>query len=309
MSIWVLLEQVLIIFLNIGVGYGAAKIKLIDQQGSGLLSNLVMTVTLPCTLLASANVDTQPGTVGRMLLGFALLLALYLVCSWICLALAKALHLTPGQKAVFVALAVLPNSAFIGIPLATAILGAGTGAIYSASGILAYNLFFFTYVVHLFDPDSRFSIRSLITPTNVTTVLMAIMLVTGLRLPGSLQSFCSAMGSCTTPLALMIVGVMLAGSDLKVLIRNRFLYGITLLRCVLFPLAFIGVLYLLPVDRTMAMGISILAACPAGSLGAVLARQRNVEPELASQAVAHSTFFILITIPILLSLAGALFLE
>lgn len=309
MSIWVLLEQVLIIFLNIGVGYGAAKIKLIDQQGSGLLSNLVMTVTLPCTLLASANVDTQPGTVGRMLLGFALLLALYLVCSWICLALAKALHLTPGQKAVFVALAVLPNSAFIGIPLATAILGAGTGAIYSASRILAYNLFFFTYVVHLFDPDSRFSIRSLITPTNVTTVLMAIMLVTGLRLPGSLQSFCSAMGSCTTPLALMIVGVMLAGSDLKVLIRNRFLYGITLLRCVLFPLAFIGVLYLLPVDRTMAMGISILAACPAGSLGAVLARQRNVEPELASQAVAHSTFFILITIPILLSLAGALFLE
>lgn len=309
MSIWVLLEQVLIIFLDIAVGFGAAKIGIIDSRGSGMLSNLVMMVTLPCTLLASANIDAAPGTVGHMLLGFALLLILYIVCTVLCLLVARGLHLTAGQRAVFVAVAVLPNSAFIGIPLATAILGAGTGAVYAASGILAYNLFFFTYVTHLFDPDSRFSIRSLITPTNVTTVIMALMLLTGLRLPASLNSFVTAMGNCTTPLALMIVGVMLAGSDLRALVRNRFLYLVTLLRCVLFPLAFIGALYLLPVDRTMAMGIAILAACPAGSLGAVLARQRNVEPELASQAVAHSTLFILITIPVLLSLAGGLFLE
>lgn len=55
------------------------------------------------------------------------------------------------------------------------------------------------------------------------------------------------------------------------------------------------------------MGVSILAACPAGSLTAVLAQQYDLEGELASQAVAQSTLFILISIPLLLSLASKLF--
>ncbi len=66
-------------------------------------------------------------------------------------------------------------------------------------------------------------------------------------------------------------------------------------------------LWLLPLDWTLCMGISILAACPSGSLAAVLARQRDMEGELASQAVAQSTLFILVSVPLLLSLAGMLF--
>lgn len=58
---------------------------------------------------------------------------------------------------------------------------------------------------------------------------------------------------------------------------------------------------------TMCMGIFILASCPAGSLAAVLARQYDLEGELASQAVAQSTLFIVISIPALLTLAGTLF--
>ena len=68
-----------------------------------------------------------------------------------------------------------------------------------------------------------------------------------------------------------------------------------------------GVLWLLPLDRTLCMGITILASCPAGSMAAVAARQNDVESELASQAVAQSTLFIIVSIPVLLTLAGALF--
>ena len=42
-------------------------------------------------------------------------------------------------------------------------------------------------------------------------------------------------------------------------------------------------------------------------LAAVLARQYDLEGELASQAVAQSTLFIVISIPALLTLAGMLF--
>ena len=136
---------------------------------------------------------------------------------------------------------------------------------------------------------------------------MVVMLLAGLKLPAPVQSFCSAVGNCTTPLALMIAGVMLAGSKAGDLVQRPFLYLITILCCVAFPLAFILILWLLPLDRTLCMGISILAACPASSLTAVLARQHDLEGKLASQAVAQSTLFIVISIPLLLSLAGVLF--
>jgi predicted permease len=100
---------------------------------------------------------------------------------------------------------------------------------------------------------------------------------------------------------------MLAGSSLKELAVKPFLYLVTALRCFIFPLIFMLVLWLLPLDRTMCMGVTILAACPSGSLAAVLAKQCNMEEKLASQAVAHSTLFIVISIPLMLGLAQKLY--
>lgn len=307
MPISVLLQQIVIIFLEIGTGVVAAKCKVLSSESSKVLSNLVMSVTLPCTLLASTNISGGGEMVRLMLMGFALLFTFYLVCTGLCLSLSRGLHLSKGKKAVLIGTGVLPNSAFIGIPLCTALLGDAWGTVYGAAGIMAYNILFFTYVTRLFQPEQKLNLRSFITPTNVTTLLMVVMLLLGIRFPAPVQSFVSAVGSCTTPLALMIVGVMLAGSQLGELAKKPFLFLITGLRCILFPLLLLLVLWLLPLDRTMCMGIIILASCPAGSLAAVLARQYDLEGELASQAVAQSTLFIVISIPALLTLAGTLF--
>ena len=192
------------------------------------------------------------------------------------------------------------------VMMLSALLGSEAGALYGAAGIMAYNILFFTYVQHLFDPEAKVSIKAFLTPTNITTAIMVVMLVTGLRLPAILDSFCKAVGNTTTPLALMIAGGMLARSDLKKLVTNPMVWLITALRCVVFPLGFLAALYFLPLDRTLCMAILILASCPAGSLTAVLAKQYDTEGELASQAVAHSTLSILISVPLVLSLGSTL---
>ena len=296
MSIAILLQQILIIFLEIGTGAAVTKLGIMDDRNSKFLSNLVMSVTLPCTLLASASIDGGREAVAGMLKGYVVLEIFYILT----------MHLTRGQKAVLVGAAVMPNSAFIGIPLISALLGSEAGALYGAAGIMAYNILFFTYVQHLFDPEAKVSIKAFLTPTNITTAIMVVMLVTGLRLPAILESFCKAVGNTTTPLALMIAGGMLARSDLKKLVTNPMVWLITALRCVVFPLGFLAALYFLPLDRTLCMAILILASCPAGSLTAVLAKQYDTEGELASQAVAHPTLSILISVPLVLSLGSTL---
>lgn len=306
MSVAILLQQILIIFLEIGTGIVITKIGIMDDKNSKFLSNLVMTVTLPCTLLASAGIDGGREAVAGMLKGYVVLEIFYIVCICLCLLLSRAMHLTRGQKAVLVGAAVMPNSAFIGIPLITALLGSEAGALYGAAGIMAYNILFFTYVQHLFDPEAKVSLKAFLTPTNITTAIMVVMLVSDLRLPGILESFCKAMGNTTTPLALIIAGGMLARSDLKKLVANPLVWLITGLRCLVFPLGFLAVLCLLPLDPTLRMAVLILASCPAGSLTAVLAKQYDTEGELASQAVAHSTLCILISVPLMLSLGSTL---
>lgn len=306
MSVAILLQQILIIFLEIGTGIVITKIGIMDDKNSKFLSNLVMAVTLPCTLLASAGIDGGREAVAGMLKGYVVLEIFYIVCICLCLLLSRAMHLTRGQKAVLVGAAVMPNSAFIGIPLITALLGSEAGALYGAAGIMAYNILFFTYVQHLFDPEAKVSLKAFLTPTNITTAIMVVMLVSGLRLPGILESFCKAMGNTTTPLALIIAGGMLARSDLKKLVANPLVWLITGLRCLVFPLGFLAVLCLLPLDPTLRMAVLILASCPAGSLTAVLAKQYDTEGELASQAVVHSTLCILISVPLVLSLGSTL---
>lgn len=120
----------------------------------------------------------------------------------------------------------------------------------------SYNVWFFTYVVCLFRPGEKIRLKTFITPTNIATVAMLVLLATGWRLPAPVQQFCSAVGGCTTPLALMIVGVLLADSDIRALLHTGFLYRVTLLRGILFPLLFMLLLWLLPLDNVLR------TACP-----------------------------------------------
>ena len=143
MSIAILLQQILIIFLEIGTGAAVTKLGIMDDRNSKFLSNLVMSVTLPCTLLASASIDGGREAVAGMLKGYVVLEIFYILTIGICLVLSRAMHLTRGQKAVLVGAAVMPNSAFIGIPLISALLGSEAGALYGAAGIMAYNILFF----------------------------------------------------------------------------------------------------------------------------------------------------------------------
>ena len=53
-----------------------------------------------------------------------------------------------------------------------------------------------------------------------------------------------------------------------------------------------------PTDMRMALIIGL--GCPGSALAAVIANQNDMEPELASQSVAHSTAFCIITLPVLI---------
>ena len=108
-------------------------------------------------------------------------------------------------------------------------------------------------------------------------------------------------------ITLTLNGVKVTEDVAADMLHTGFLYRVTLLRGILFPLLFMLLLWLLPLDNVLRTGLSIIACCPAGSLAAVLAKQTGTEATLASQAVAHSTVCMLVTVPAILLLTGAMF--
>ncbi len=307
MAFGVLMGQIAVIFLEVMLGYAGVRCGVITDRDSRFLSDFIMKLLLPCTMLAGAAIDDEPEIVLQAGVLFVLLLALFIATTGICRLVSRVRRDTPGEAAVLVGTAAMPNCGFIGLPLCAALLGSARGTVFATVAMAAYNVWFFTYVVTLFRPGEKLHWKTFVTPANIATVAMLVLLATGWRLPGPVQTFCSTVGGCTTPMALMIVGVMLAGSDLRALLRKGFLYRVTVLRGVVFPLLFLLVLRLLPLDNVLRTGLMVIASCPAGSLAAVVAKQSGTEPALASQAVAHSTICMLVTVPVMLLLTGQLF--
>lgn len=215
MAFGVLMGQIAVIFLEVMLGYAGARCGVITDRDSRFLSDFIMKLLLPCTMLAGAAIDDEPEIVLQAGVLFVLLLALFIATTGICRLVSRVRRDTPGEAAILVGTAAMPNCGFIGLPLCAALLGSARGTVFATVAMAAYNVWFFTYVVTLFRPGEKLHWKTFVTPANIATVAMLVLLATGWRLPGPVQTFCSTVGGCTTPMALMIVGVMLAGSDLR----------------------------------------------------------------------------------------------
>ena len=80
----------------------------------------------------------------------------------------------------------------------------------------------------------------------------------------------------------------------------------SVIKLLIFPVAVQLVLHFtgidFPLDMRMALLIGI--ACPGSTMACVIANQNDMEPELASQSVAHSTLFSIVTMPLLIVAIG-----
>lgn len=302
MSISVALIQILIIFGYMLVGFSAGKLNIINPEQRKFLSSLITSVTLPFTIIAATNVETRKEDLASLFLATLIMLVTYLIVSVASILIANARRLPQDEKAAITGLITYPNSAFIGLPLCTALMGSW-GTLYGAGAIAAYNIVFFTIQTSLFT-NEKFRFRSLITPVNLSTVAMVAMLALRLHLPGPVQTVSSNVGGMTTPLALIIVGVMLAESDLMAVIREKRAYVISAIRNLIIPAIVVLVLSVLPFDQNMELAVIIFIACPVANLVTVYAIKTDMEPELCARTTLLSTLLFAVTLPVIMALSN-----
>ena len=109
-----------------------------------------------------------------------------------------------------------------------------------------------------------------------------------------------------TPLAMMVAGFAVAGSNLREICTNLSIYRVAALKLLVIPLAVLLVLSFLPLDPTVAYTTLIATACPTATTITMMSILFNKNSAYASEIFSFTTVLSILTIPVVISAAELL---
>ncbi len=305
------LNQILILFLLILVGYASKKLRVISNDMNQDVSKLVTSVALPALIISSLSSYsfTQEAL---MKSGILVMISCAVYALSICTATVapRWLKIEGTTRDLFQFITVFSNVGFMGYPVVNAIYGE-QGVFYAAIYNLPFNAVLWTYgVMVLSRPlmknkvavlDNRGSIdlKLLMNPGLISVFIGFGLFVTSTRLPGPIFSAFQLVGNTSTPLSMIFIGSILADTRIRETFSNGKLLIASSLRLLVIPLLVAGSLKLLGFQGMM-VGIPVLiTAMPAAANCAIMSTRYGNDYHLASQAVFVSTVLSMITIPVI----------
>lgn len=291
-----LVNQLIVIFLYVLIGFVANKTKVIDERLQNGLSSVVMTIVIPCSIIASANKPMEPSNLSAIVIIF-LGGALYHIFAMISLeGITKFLPISKKQKAVFSCLSIFPNVGFIGYPIMSVFLPEN-GIFFASFYLVTFYLGFFTYGVFKLSDIKKFSLKTVFTNINILAcILMVVLYVLQIKFPTPVQSAIQNIGSMSSSLSMIVVGSMLANNRIRGLFSNLLLYLSSLLRLIIFPTIMFVILLFLPFPHEVEIVLLVMTGLPTATLTALAAETYNCEPEFASNGAIQSVLLFAITV-------------
>jgi hypothetical protein len=295
-----LLIAIISLFALIGLGFAARRYGILNGDRVYLISHILVNIALPALTISSMQVPDTAKTMGifdsMLLVAGGYYIAALLVGVLIC----RFIRSTSTEKGVFQFMLVFPNTMFMGIPVAEAVLGPG-----SLFYVILFNLPFyflvFTLGVWLLarGRPGKLNPQVLISPGLVASFVGIFFFLSGFTLPVPIDAGLELVGSATTPLAMLVVGALLATLPAAQLAGDWRVYLIAGFRLVIFPVTAFLVLSPFIADKLLLGTAVLLIAMPVAANSVLLSEEYKVDSTLASQGVFISTVLCLLTIPIL----------
>jgi len=197
------------------------------------------------------------------------------------------------------------NIGFLGVPLLRALMPLAPEAItYSAVYIVTMNLLSWTVGVAALTGDRRYiSVKkAVLNPPTVTLFVALPLFFSGVHLPEAAMRGIAFLGDMTTPMCMLILGMRFATAPFVQIFKDWRVWLASLVKLAIVPLAVLGVLHLLPLDRTLKLTIYILSAMPTAASTLNLSEVFRADANTAANAVLLSTLLCVLTVPALLLL-------
>ena len=300
-TMWILIRQILQMFLLGLLGFLLFRGKKITREGSQALGNILIYLALPSVIINGFLVERTPEHLMGILYSAISAAVLLLVSILVSRAFFR-------KDAIAAFAGAFSNPGFFGIPLILA--SAGQGAVFYVACFVAFlNIGQWTYGVSILTGQpirQGLQWKKLIRAPFIIAIMIGLVLfLAGIQPPAIISGCLSTVASLNTPLAMFTVGIYLAQTDLRRMFTRRALYLVSLVRLLIVPLISLGLLSLLPqAYGDMKLALLIAISCPVGSNVAVYAQLHGKDYPYAVETVVISTLLSIVTIPLLVWLAG-----
>jgi len=299
-----LLNAILPVFALIACGYLAGKFNLLGARASDTLNAFVYMLALPALLVkavGSAPIEDfiEWSFIGAYSSGVVVAgIAAILWGVWVVREGASNVSIR-GINATF------GNTGYLGIPLGVAIFGeravlpAGLTLVIHAVLILPLA----TVILERGRGGAgRGTIKALLTNPIMWGIAIGLLLAgTNTRLPVPIALFVDYLSDAAGPVALVAIGLFVAGQPLKGLWRG--VATASLFKLVIFPaVTWVSILLVFDLEPMWAAMAVLMAGAPLGVTAFVLADRYGVSKNEASAAVVGTTILSLFTLSVLLAL-------
>ncbi|MFO7881907.1 MAG: AEC family transporter [Kosmotogaceae bacterium] len=298
----VVVTEIIVLFLLVGLGFAIRKIDLITADFTKELANVIIYVTLPAKIFTSMDFPFSKDIFASGITVMTIGLVFYGVMVILASLITRILKVDFNKQGVFKFMLVFGNVGLLGYPVMDATFGR-EGVFHVALFNIWFNIFLWTAgIKYMKREDNNFNARFLINPGLIATLMGFLFFLFSIKLPSALQSSVTLLGDSTTPMAMLVVGSLLAETKITKALKETNLQIYTIIKLAAIPAAMFFVLTLMGFSGVVRAIPVILSGMPAAVNTAVFARKYESDFHFASRGVFVSTLFSLISIPLIILL-------
>jgi predicted permease len=291
-----MIGTLLLLVLILLAGLIAGKCRLIWREGQSGITNLVLYITLPCSIVESFRLDFEPALLAKW--GMTLLVATAVM--GVNQAFSHLLFRSQGpeRRSVFRYATIVSNSGMLGMSTVSALFGSALLS-YGALYLIPQRIAMWTTGVAAFTRERQKGAlrKTLVHPCMIAVYIGLSFLALGIRLPEEVENAASVIGGCTMPLAMMLVGSILAEIRASMLL-DRTIFFYCAFRLIIIPGVVLLICLALHTDMAITRVSVLMTAMPAGATTSLLALRYGADERLASALVVVSTILFLAVLPL-----------
>lgn len=306
-----MLEQMMVLFIIMIIGYIAYKKDIIGDAVNKKLSAIVVNIANPALILSGVIGDAK-GIHGRDLtITIITAVTMYAVLILLGYFIPKLLKINNESVGTYKVMTVFSNIGFMGFPIISAILG-NEALLYGIFFLIPYNLLIYTYGINCIKKDktknqsNKERVMKILNIGVIFSLAAILIYFFDIKLPAFASKTITMLSNLTAPLSMMVIGASFAVIDIKSLFTDTKLLIFSGIKLLVIPIVGTMIIHSI-IDNEMLTGVCMFMLCtPVGSMTAMLAGEYKGDYTLTAKGVAVTTALSVITIPIVSAVTGVI---
>jgi len=284
---YAVLDQVLIFFIILIIGFIAVKTKFLNDTFLSAISVFFSRLIVPFLIF----VNTVNGATRTEMIENSYLIGIYACTYAVVIPISritpKLLRLKGNRASLFSLATSFGNVGFIGIPLLLSAFGSRV-MIFVAMHAIVDQIIMWTYGVTLTYPAEnkpKFRLKTLvnvINPALVAIILAAVLIMLDVKMPKIINQALTSISNAGMALPFLYIGGVLATMDIVKLLKNYDIYAAIVIKMLIIPICVFLVFRAVGIKNEIAIVSTILFGLPVIGVAPMLASSNGSDVNYAT---------------------------